>query len=95
MKIRNGFVSNSSSSSFVVKKSYLSEYEINLIRNHEDVAGCEAWTISETDDTISGSTWMDNFSMFQYMKEIGVYMKYVQWGDTEWCDEYEDEDYED
>lgn len=93
MKIRNGFVSNSSSSSFVVKKAYLSEHQLDMIRNHHEIADDDAWTITETDTTISGSTWMDNFSMFQHMKKIGVYMKYVQWGDTEWFEE--DEDYGD
>lgn len=35
MKIRKGFVSNSSSSSFIIKKYYLSEYQINMIRDYE------------------------------------------------------------
>lgn len=34
MKIRNGFVSNSSSSSFVIKKEYLSAVQVEQIENH-------------------------------------------------------------
>jgi hypothetical protein len=34
MKIRNGFVSNSSSSSFVIKKAGLTEGQIDAIRRH-------------------------------------------------------------
>lgn len=34
MKIRSGFVSNSSSSSFVISTYYLSRQQISLIKNH-------------------------------------------------------------
>jgi hypothetical protein len=34
MKIRHGFVSNSSSSSFIISKYYLSQYQIDMIENH-------------------------------------------------------------
>jgi hypothetical protein len=39
MKIRNGFVSNSSSSSFVIPKKYLSEEELDIY--HEYVSDCD------------------------------------------------------
>jgi hypothetical protein len=38
MKIRNGFVSNSSSSSFMIPKRYVSEYQLELIENHIEKA---------------------------------------------------------
>ena len=37
MKIRKGFVSNSSSSSFVIHKYYLSKEQINKMLNYKDV----------------------------------------------------------
>lgn len=36
--MRNGFVSNSSSSSFVIKKDRLNDYQIQQIRNYQEVA---------------------------------------------------------
>jgi len=38
MKIRNGYVSNSSSSSFIVQKRNLSELQIDQIHNHIETA---------------------------------------------------------
>lgn len=83
MKIRNGFVSNSSSSSFVINKKWLSPHQLELIHKHiakgkrvlweqHDYAVDEsdAWEISETDTTISGDTSMDNFDMEFYLREI-------------------------
>jgi hypothetical protein len=108
MKIRQGYVSNSSSSSFVIQKKNLSEFQLNAIRNHievyniyknnyehldrelsrfgddydsfKDDVSCfsdcatddDAWTISEDEDTVKGSTWMDNFDIEHLFKLIGL-----------------------
>jgi hypothetical protein len=93
MKTRNGFVSNSSSSSFVVKIDALSLVQRAMILNHADatrmlhqldnkVTICEEgdqWDIKEEEGKIIGSTWMDNFDMQQFMQEIGVPMHAVEW----------------
>jgi len=80
MKLRAGFVSNSSSSSFVIKRHNLSKNQINQIINHQTIGaklGLEyaddyPWSITLTDDEISGSTYIDNFDMFEFLDSIGV-----------------------
>ncbi len=50
MKIRAGFVSNSSSSSFIIKKEDLSESQIVLIKQHIEIAK----KINETSSPYTG-----------------------------------------
>jgi len=83
MKIRKGFVSNSSSSSFIVSKKGLSERQIDKIVNHieyskdnfpqisiyDDYSG---WRIEETDEQMMMRTEMDNFDMYEFLLLIGV-----------------------
>jgi len=85
MKIRNGFVSNSSSSSFIVKKEGLNELQIYAIHNHIEMVNKMifpewtaeehpdgAWNVKEHDNIIELSTGMDNFDMEFFLKKIGV-----------------------
>ena len=87
MKIRNGFVSNSSSSSFIIKKDKLTEDQISAIKDYEQIynelpdiikecndlfEAAEGWNIEEGDEEIRGYTYMDNFGMFDYLRIIGI-----------------------
>jgi len=72
MKTRNGFVSNSSSASFVVKKYYLSEYMIDKIKDHDKETQGDGWEIEDREDELYCSTIMDNFDLMGYMWKIGV-----------------------
>lgn len=88
MKIRLGFVSNSSSASFVIYKRYLTPSQIFAIKNHYlDYSfirnGCmnDRWNIHEDEYEIRGSTSMNNFSMRDFFEKIGVNEEHVKWGD--------------
>ena len=97
MKIRQGFVSNSSSSSFVISRDKLTDEQIELIQDHiehaQELRGKDdrlaelfrwardedRWSIDVTETTVEGSTWMDNFDMYEYLEQIGVKREDVEW----------------
>jgi hypothetical protein len=88
MKVRNGFVSNSSSSSFMIPLSAISAAQRVKIMNHveeskalgmRDIRDGDAWSITETDHAIKGWTMMDNFDMGYFLSEIGVRDEDIHW----------------
>jgi hypothetical protein len=88
MKTRNGFVSNSSSSSFIIRKENLTEEQKYMIHNHykaayelvkeqeiDDFQYCneyDSWSIDESEKYIYASTIMDNFPLGKFLEMIGV-----------------------
>lgn len=89
MIFRTGFVSNSSSSSFVIKIYNLSERQIDLISEHEDQIDKDsryedAWTIREEERNgercLIGTTWLDNFDMETYLRDVvKVPDQFIEW----------------
>jgi len=92
VKYRQGFVSNSSSSSFVVAIDDLSPLQVWLIENHIEIAqraggfDCadddNAWSISKdgSPGKLCGDTYMDNFDMKGFMVSIGVdVQRRIEW----------------
>ena len=79
MKLRIGFITNSSSSSFTIAKSNLTADQIDKIKNHIEAAKevgmndfDDWWDIDETDFGIRGFTCMDNGDMNKFLRLIGI-----------------------
>ena len=84
MKARNGFVSNSSSSSFIINIGDLSAQQLYQILQNKEMEECDdydRWSIEADELTVRGSTSMDNYSMQDYLHRIGINMDKVRWGD--------------
>jgi len=96
MKIRNGFVSNSSSSSFIVPLAMLNETQLHLIENHGTINlpyAHQKWKITKDEHNLMGETWMNNFNMRKFIQDIGVPEDAVQWEGNDAERQYFDDRY--
>lgn len=90
MKIRRDFVTNSSSSSFIIAKNNLSRNQLFAIEHVAELAEklnmpnsseASSWRIDQDEDFVRGYTYMDNFYMYEFLEKIGIYMPWVTWSE--------------
>ena len=83
MKKRYGFVSNSSSASFVVLKSKMTPLEIKALLDYNyDEDNTDAWYIKDEGNCLYGSTNMDNDALDEYLEKIGFDFSKMEWRDS-------------
>jgi len=83
MKIRYSFVTNSSSSSFIISKDDLTAKQYQMLKGYNEYASTkkwhDCWYITEDEDSIRCFTVMDNGEMDEFLKRIKVDLKVLKY----------------
>lgn len=80
--MRYRFVSNSSSASFFVNRTDVTEEEIRLLLAYnlsED--NTDGWVIEEIPEGVRGYTSMDNDALDEYLEKIEFDVRKMQWSE--------------
>ena len=81
MRKRTGFVSNSSSSSFIIDLKNITEKQLyNILHINDPDFICDPWSISVDGKQVVGVTDRDSFNMHGFFEEIGISENVIEWG---------------
>ena len=72
MKIRNGFISNSSSTSFLIKKENSSKEQLEYIANYLNDIHQDYWECKYNEQGLQCFTHMNNYDIIPTLKKIGI-----------------------
>lgn len=79
MKIRDGFVSNSSSTSFIIRNEDVSNEQAYFIMHHYITEGDTKWHMRQEIGFMVGQTTAHSYDMKLFLEKIGVADDKVLW----------------